>query len=314
MLRILFAGTPSIAASVLSAIVETKHQVVAVLTQPDRPAGRGQKLHASPVKEVALSKNIPVHQPESLKNSEIIEILTAYQADVMIVLAYGLLLPKNVLTLPRVGCINLHASLLPKWRGASPITQVILAGDKQTGISIMQMDEGLDTGPVLTTFTCAIDEEDTAASLTDKLANLGSENIGQVLDNLETGRYKAIPQEHSLASHAKKINKDDAKINWLLPATILARQIHAFNPWPVAHTHFDDTQIRIWNAQVITGNKNSDDAPGALINRSQDGFDVVTGDGILRLTEIQLPGKARITCGELFKTKHPLFQQQGLFY
>lgn len=314
MLRILFAGTPPIAARVLSALFKTPHEVVAVFTQPDKPAGRGQRVQVSAVKEVALAYNIPIHQPSTLKQSAVAELIAHYDADVMIVLAYGLLLPQNILALPRLGCINLHASLLPRWRGASPITQAILAGDVKTGMSIMQMDEGMDTGAVLKTFSCIISEEDTAETLTEKLAVLGAENIASVLEDLEAGKLNAIVQNNDSATHAAKIHKEEALLDWKLPATILERKVRAFVPWPVAYTYFAQTPIRIWSAKTISDQHDKNIPPGTLITKSREGFDVVTGKGILRLTDIQLPGKSRISCAELFKTSHPLFQKQGIFY
>lgn len=313
-MRILFAGTPPIAARVLSALLQTPHEVVAVFTQPDKPAGRGQKLHISAVKEMALAQNIPIHQPSTLKEEAVADLIAHYDADIMIVLAYGLLLPKNILELPRLGCINLHASLLPSWRGASPITQSILAGDVETGISIMQMDEGMDTGPILKTFSCIISEDETTETLTEKLAVLGAENIGKVLEALDLGALNAVAQNNNTATYAAKIHKEEALLDWTLPAIILERKIRAFFPWPVAYTHFADTPIRIWRAKIISKESIKDIPAGTIINKSKEGFDVATGEGVLRLIEIQLPGKSRITCAELFKTSHPLFQKQGAFY
>jgi methionyl-tRNA formyltransferase len=312
MLRIIFAGTPPIAATVLSAILKTPHQVVAVLTQPDRPAGRGRKLQASAVKEVAQANELPIYQPTSLKeNHQIIEMLAAYNADAIIVLGYGLLLPPEVISLTRLGCINYHVSLLPRWRGASPITQAILHGDQKSGISIMQIDQGLDSGPILAQFQCDITKEETTESLTEKLALLGAQQTAFVLDSLEKNELTPVAQDTTKVTYAKKITKEEAQIDWHLSAAEIAYKVRAFNPWPVAFSHYNDLVIRIWSAYPLMEKTTA--APGTLIKKSETGFDVATADGILRLTEVQLPGKSRIQCSELFKTAHPLFQEQGLF-
>jgi methionyl-tRNA formyltransferase len=285
-LRLIFAGTPDFAAKALHALIRSPHEIVAVYTQPDRPAGRGRKLTPSPVKQLALQHQLTVLQPASLKTAEATEQLRALDADVMVVAAYGLLLPPKVLEMPRYGCLNIHASLLPRWRGAAPIQRAILAGDKETGITIMQMDQGLDTGAMLLKLTCPITRQDTAASLHDRLASLGAEAIITALDQLPT--LTPTPQDDREATYAAKLTKQEAIIDWHLPAEDLDRLIRAFNPWPVAQTSVNGQTLRIWSAQPLADKANV--PPGTVIGRDKQGIDIACGEGVLHLTRLQPAG------------------------
>lgn len=285
-MKIIFAGTPEFSVSALRSLLQSKHEVIAVYTQPDRPAGRGQKLTPSPVKLLAQEHNIPVHQPLTLRDPEEQKIIKDMQADVMVVVAYGLLLPVPVLEAPRFGCINIHASLLPRWRGAAPIQRAIFAGDKETGVTIMQMEAGLDTGPMLKVVKCPIYETDTSEILHDRLSVMGADALMATLAELSD--IKPEVQQHELATYAHKIKKEEAILNWQLSAIELNRIVHAFNPWPVATTTCGDKTVRIW--QSVVNSQTVTQLPGTIIHASTQGIDVATGDGILRLQKIQLPG------------------------
>jgi methionyl-tRNA formyltransferase len=288
-MRIIFAGTPDFAAETLKALLSTEHEICAIYTQPDRPSGRGRKLTASPVKQLALEHDIPVEQPLNFKEDEAKQILANYHADLMIVVAYGLLLPQQVLNTTSLGCINVHASLLPRWRGAAPIQRAILAGDSETGVCIMQMEAGLDTGPVLSRASCPIILEDTAQTLHDRLAILGAETLLAALPNIVELQSKAQVQNDELTCYAAKLLKPEAHIDWQQSADQLVRQIQAFNPWPVAQTNWQDQIFRIWSASLV--NEKSSAAAGEIITVHKDSIDVAAGDGVLRLNQIQLPGK-----------------------
>ena len=285
-LRLIFAGTPDFAAEALHALIRSPHEIVAVYTQPDRPAGRGRKLTPSPVKQLALQHQLTVLQPISLKTAEAAAQLRALDPDVMVVAAYGLILPPEVLEIPRYGCLNIHASLLPRWRGAAPIQRAILAGDSETGITIMQMDKGLDTGAMLLKLTCPITGKDTAASLHDRLATLGAEAIITALDQLPT--QTAIPQDDRKATYAAKLTKQEAVIDWCRPAEELDRLIRAFNPWPVAQTRVNEQTLRIWSAKPLNDKANM--PPGTVIGCNKQGIDIACGKGVLRLTRLQPAG------------------------
>lgn len=304
-MRIVFAGTPDFAAVALKALLQAGHQVVGVYSQPDRPAGRGRKLTPSPVKQVALDAGIPVFQPLNFKDQDTRDELTALAPDVMIVAAYGLILPRAVLETPRLGCLNIHASLLPRWRGAAPIQRAIAAGDEQTGITIMQMDVGLDTGDMLLKTTTAIMPSDTGGSLHDRLADMGGEAIVEALAQLAAGSLVAEPQDDSLANYAHKLSKDEGHIDWSRPAVAIDRQIRAFHPWPGSYTDTSDGQrVRIHQVEVLTDNPEA--APGTIIGREREGIDVRCGDGCLRIHQLQLPGSRAQSVNDLINGGKPL--------
>jgi len=302
-LKIIFAGTPAFAASSLQALLNSEHEVLAVYTQPDRPAGRGRKLTASPVKTLAQEHDLPVLQPESLRDEQTQQALADWQADVLVVVAYGLILPKPVLVAPRLGCINVHASLLPRWRGAAPIQRAILAGDEQTGVTIMQMDVGLDTGDMLHKVVCSIENTDTAETLHNKLATLGATALCDTLGLLANGTAVPEKQNDADANYAEKLQKAEAQIDWTQSAQVLSRTVHAFNPWPVAFTRVNDKNLRIWLAQVMDAT--SDATPGTVLAESREGIDVATGDGVLRIHQLQLPGGKTLDAGQ-FLNAHSL--------
>ncbi|MEO8466450.1 MAG: methionyl-tRNA formyltransferase [Gammaproteobacteria bacterium] len=301
---IAFAGTPEFAVPSLRALVARGITVPVVLTQPDRPAGRGRRLTASPVKEAALSSGLAVAQPESLRTPGFAETLGP-RPDLMIVIAYGLLLPRALLEWPRLGCVNLHASLLPRWRGAAPIQRAVLAGDALTGISVMQMDEGLDTGPVHLTRSTQIGAHETAGELHDRLAALAAAALDAALPGLLAGTSKPNPQHAELATLAPKISKGDGVLDWRASAVELERRVRAFNPWPVAEGLLDSGgRLRVWDAVVVDAAA-SDARPGAIVAATRTGIDVATGDGVLRLTKIQ-PPSARVMDAAAYLAAHSL--------
>jgi methionyl-tRNA formyltransferase len=285
-LKIIFAGTPVFAAVALQALIDSPHQVIAVYTQPDRPAGRGRQLTSSPVKTLALQHNLPIFQPENLRAMQDQTQLAELHADIMVVAAYGLLLPSPILQAPRLGCINIHASLLPRWRGAAPIQRALLAGDEKTGITIMQMEKGLDTGAMLYEKTCSIHETDTSGLLHDKLAQLGAEALLTVLHQLP--QLKPEIQDEALVTYAQKITKQEALLDWHSSAEELSRKIRAFNPWPIAYTYHNKQVIRVWDVMLIDCDASKYHA-GEIIKANANGIDIATGKKGLRLLKIQLP-------------------------
>jgi methionyl-tRNA formyltransferase len=302
-LKLGFAGTPDFAVPALQRLA-ARHGIAAVFTQPDRPAGRGQTLQLSPVKRRALELGLVVHQPASFKTAEACETLEALQLDALVVVAYGLILPPAALALPRWGCINIHASLLPRWRGAAPIQRAILAGDCETGVTIMQMEAGLDTGPMLASRLERIGLRDTAQTLHDRLARVGAELIDETLLALAGAGVKAVPQPALGVTYAEKINKSEARIQWQQTAGQISRQVRAFNPRPVAETRLDGQQLRIWDAEAVDSHfaKSGDDAPpGTVLSASQEGIDVACGTGILRVHKLQLQGRNPLSAQEFLR-------------
>ena len=286
-LRIIFAGTPDFAARHLQALLDAGHQVVAVYTQPDRPAGRGQQLQASPVKQLAVAKDIAVYQPKSLKKAKAQAELAALSADLMIVVAYGLILPPVVLATPRLGCINVHGSLLPRWRGAAPIQRSIWAGDAETGVTIMQMDAGLDTGAMLSKVSLPITAADTSATLYEKLAEVGPQALLSALTDLPSLQQNAVPQADVAANYAEKLSKEEALLDFNKPSVALEREIRAFNPWPVSYLQLGAQQLKVWQSRVEAGQGE----PGTVVRVDKTGIAVATTDGLLVIEQLQPPGK-----------------------
>jgi len=304
-LRIIFAGTPEFAATHLKALIDSEHQLIAVYSQPDRPAGRGKKLRASPVKQVAEAAGIPVCQPASLRNEQEQHTLAQLNADVMVVVAYGLILPSAILEAPHFGCLNVHGSLLPRWRGAAPIQRAIEAGDQETGITIMQMDEGLDTGAMLATSRCAIGPQTSSAALHDTLAELGPPLLLGVLDNLADFQGRAVAQQDELATYAQKILKSEAELDWRKDAVVLDRSIRAFNPFPVCFGTLGGERVKFWQAQPLAAS--AAEAPGTIIQADKEGIRVSCGGGQLLLQRLQLAGGKPLTAAQLLNARSELF-------
>lgn len=304
-LRIIFAGTPDFAARHLDALIASEHEVVAVFTQPDRPAGRGKKLMAGPVKTLAQEHEIPVYQPASLRPQENQALIAQCNADVMVVVAYGLLLPAAVLTMPRLGCINVHGSLLPRWRGAAPIQRALWAGDEQTGVTIMQMDKGLDTGDMLHKIACPVTPEDTSATLYDKLAAIGPHGLLYTLDQLAVSGITPEKQDEALVTYAEKLSKEEARLDWSLPATQLERCIRAFNPWPVSFLMVDEQPVKVWKASVIDTQVNEN--PGTVVAANKHGIQVTTQQGILNIEILQPAGKKPMSAQDILNSRKEWF-------
>lgn len=295
-LNIIFAGTPDFAAQHLQALLDSEHNVIAVYTQPDKPAGRGKKLQASPVKQLAEAHNIPVYQPKSLRKEEVQAELNALNADVMVVVAYGLILPEAVLNAPKYGCLNVHGSILPRWRGAAPIQRAIWAGDSETGVTIMQMDVGLDTGDMLHKVYTEILPTETSASLYQKLAELAPPALLEVLNGLATQQFKPEKQDDDLANYAEKLTKEEAKLDWTMPAAQLERNIRAFNPAPVAfltvHVNDKEERVKVYQANVLP---HQDKPLGTILAFDKTGLQIATQDGVLNITQLQPQGKKPMT-------------------
>jgi methionyl-tRNA formyltransferase len=295
-LRLGFAGTPEFAVPALDALADA-NQICAVFSQPDRPAGRGQSLHASPVKNRAVERGLTVHQPASFKSPEAVEILRKLGLDALVVVAYGLILPPAALECPRLGCINIHASLLPRWRGAAPIQRALVAGDATTGVTIMRMEAGLDTGPILARRAIDIGARDIAKTLHDRLAALGAELICETMEALRVGGVRDVPQPAVGVTYAEKINKVEALIDWQQDAVRISRRVRAFNPWPIAETRLNGAQLRIWDAEIRDSQTiqpsepKLDAVPGTILAATQDGIDVACGRGVLRILRLQLAGR-----------------------
>lgn len=309
-LNIIFAGTPDFAAQHLAALIASKHNVIAVYCPPDKPAGRGKKLTACATKQLALEHNIPVEQPINFKEQEQQTILDAYKADIMVVVAYGLLLPENILNTPRLGCINVHGSILPKWRGAAPIQRSVEAGDPETGVTIMQMDKGLDTGDMLHIEKCDILKTDTSASIYQKLADIGPVALIDTLAVMAKGEHSPIPQDNEQATYAAKLDKNEAELNWDLTAATLEQKVRAYNSWPVAQFTFIDEKekehrIRVWQASVENTSTNLN--PGTIINADKTGITVATGENSIKLESLQLPGKKAMPVADILNGKGQWF-------
>ncbi len=308
-LNIIFAGTPDFAAQHLQALLHSQHNVIAVYTQPDKPAGRGKKLQASPVKQLAEQHNIPVYQPKSLRKEEVQAELQALNADVMVVVAYGLILPKVVLSVPRLGCLNVHGSILPRWRGAAPIQRAIWAGDTQTGVTIMQMDEGLDTGDMLHKVYCDILPTETSAGLYEKLAELAPPALIEVLDQLESGKFIAEKQDDSQSNYADKLSKEEARLDWSLSAAQLERNIRAFNPWPMAYFSTEDKEgnsqtLKVYQAEVLP---HQDKPAGTILCADKAGIQIATAEGVLNILQLQPAGKKPMSVQDLLNGRADWF-------
>ena len=296
-MNVLFAGTPEFAARCLEALLKSRHRVIGVITQPDRPAGRGFALAPSPVKKLASARGIQMTQPESLRDAQAQAKLKHFRADVIVVAAYGLILPRPVLELPRDGAINIHASLLPRWRGATPIQRALLAGDRHTGVSIMQMDDGLDTGPVLMQEEIPILEDDTMGTLRDRLAELGAKLIVQALDALQAGVIKATPQSAEGVTYAAKLEKREARVDWRKGALTVNRQVRALNPSPGADARVRRVELKIWRCATATGRGNA----GEILSIGPDGLCVACGEGALVITELQRSGGKRLRAADFLR-------------
>ena len=304
-MRAVFMGTPEIAAIVLKSVLASKHEVIAVVTQPDKPKGRGHEMAFPPVKEVALEAGIPVMQPQRAKDEVFIEELRALNPDIILVAAYGKLLPKAILDMPRFGCINVHASLLPKYRGASPIQWAVLNGDEKSGVTIMHMAETMDTGDIIMTKEVVLAADETAGTLHDKLAEIGGPLLIEAMDALETGRAPRIRQNDEEATHVTMLDKTMGNLDFSKPAVQLERWIRGLNPWPTAYTKLDGKMCKLWRAEVVLAEELGKEVkgvqPGTVVAVAKDCFDVITGDGVLRVKELQLEGKRKMTTEEFLR-------------
>lgn len=307
--RICFAGTPAFAAGHLDALLNSPHQLCAVLTQPDRPAGRGKRLLPSPVKQLALDNNLPVHQPASLKSAEAEQLLVDLDVDLLIVVAYGLILPASILAIPKLGCINVHASLLPRWRGAAPIERAILAGDSETGITIMQMDAGLDTGPMLLLEATPITETDSRDALEERLMQLGRRLLTDTLADYESLRANATEQDDSLSTYAAKLDKTESEVDWHNSARQILRQIRATAGRNPAYSHFNSDRLRLLDAKVLSdfSGVSSSTEPGTIIDSDRHSFTVLCGEQALQITAAQLPGKKAMAVTDISNSRPDLF-------
>ncbi|WP_410013288.1 methionyl-tRNA formyltransferase [Sodalis sp. C49] len=304
-LRVIFAGTPDFAARHLQALLDSAHRVVGVFTQPDRPAGRGNRLTASPVKILAQQHLLPVYQPKSLRPADSQRLVAELGADIMVVVAYGLILPQAVLDMPRLGCLNVHGSLLPRWRGAAPIQRALWAGDSVTGVTIMQMDAGLDTGDMLYQSACDIEPGDTSASLYEKLAAIGPRALLDTLARSAAGTLAPEKQDESLVTYAEKLSKEEARLDWSCPAAMLARCVRAFNPWPISFFTVGGQTIKVWQAAALDLPAQS--APGTILHADKNGIQVATSSGALNLTLLQPAGKKPMAAQDLLNSRREWF-------
>ncbi|CRK85859.1 Methionyl-tRNA formyltransferase [Candidatus Providencia siddallii] len=310
LLKIIFAGTPNFAAICLKALLKTKHQIVGVLTCSDKPKGRGNKITYSPVKILAENHKIPIFQPISLKDIESQKWIKEKSADLIIVVAYRLILPKSILNIPRLGCINLHCSLLPRWRGAAPIQRSICAGDNKGGISIIQMDDGVDTGDIIYKSIININTNDTTETLNNKLSIIGSEGLINTINLLLIGKYTLEKQDDAFACYAKKLSKKEAYINWKQSAIQIERQIRAFNPWPLSHFLIQKKIIKVWKAEVIIKIHNK--LPGTIISVNKNGINIATGDGVLNIIQLQPSGKKIMTVRDILNYRYQWFIPENI--
>ncbi len=293
-MKVLFMGTPDFAVGALEAIINAGHEVVAVVTQPDKPKGRSGQMQFSPVKECAQKYGLPVFQPERIKRPENVEVLRGYEADVFVVAAFGQIVSREILDMPPYGCINIHASLLPKYRGASPIQQAVLDGEKKSGVTIMQMEDGIDTGDILYQKEILLDKKETGASLFDKLAALGAEAIVEALPLLEAGKLTPVKQDESKATHVKMISKSQGLIDWSESSVVIERKIRGLNSWPSAYTYYKGKQLKIWDGDVLAIKADGDEKPGTVVGVDKQTILVQTGEGVLAINELQLEGKKRM--------------------
>lgn len=317
-LRIVFMGTPDFSVPTLEALAKSDHEIIGVFCQPDKSKGRGQKLMMPPVKETALAYHLPIYQPDTLRTEEVRQTLETLRPDLMVVVAYGKILPTWMLTVPKYGCINLHASLLPLYRGAAPIQWAILEGEKETGITVMQMDEGMDTGAMLSTIKTTILPGETAGELFDRLSILGGEHIVGIVDDLVSGRLIPVPQDNNQATYTSKVTKEMGLINWQKSAAVIERQIRGLDPWPGAYTYWNEKRIKIWKAEAVytqdefleysaaehistTANNMNTVLPGTIVGITKDSLSVQTGDGILIIFEVQPDNKKRMHCGDFIR-------------
>lgn len=307
-MKIIFAGTPDFAVPALQMLLDSEHEVVAVYTQPDRPAGRGRKLQPGPVKSLALSAGITVFQPVNLKQEADIAQLKALDADLMVVVAYGLILSQAVLDTPKLGCINIHGSLLPRWRGAAPINRAIMAGDQQTGVTIMRVVQQLDAGDMLHKTVCTIGEQETASELHDRMMVMGAEGLHKTLELMQENQLRPEKQDEALVTYANKLDKSESELDWTRSASNLALQVRGLNAWPVAQTKLGSKVMRVWQAEAVSAD--SDAAPGTVLEDAKH-IDVVTGEGVLRLLEIQMPGKKRMRVSDFLNAHQVAGLQLG---
>mgnify|MGYP000934033548 CR=1 FL=1 len=305
-MKIVFMGTPDFAVPTLEALYQSRHEVAAVVTQPDKPKGRGKAMAMPPVKEKALEYGIPVYQPVRVRKDEaFFEELTKIQPDVIVVIAFGQILPERILNLPKYGCINIHASLLPKYRGAAPIQWAVINGDEVSGVTTMQMDVGLDTGDMLHKLSCPISAQDTSASLYDKLAELGPQGLLETLTQLANGSTQPEVQDEALVTYAEKLSKEEARIDWSLSAAQLERCIRAFNPWPMSWLEIDEQPVKVWQASVIAETSGAE--PGTIVAAGKQGIQIATGNGILNLESLQPAGKKAMSAQDLLNSRREWF-------